>query len=139
MASFMIQLSKSLFVMIAKSKTSCIHCECEPCPSYVLSFLEPSCLFWGGNTPSLEHPLSYIPLVSVPPMELRACLDSGALSHESFRSTGVPGLASSVPKVPGLGGGQEQGRPLQPRKGPYSRACTMEKRSGLCQNMVTFF
>lgn len=45
MASFMIQLSKSLFVIIANSKASCLHHECEPCPSYVFSFLEPSLFY----------------------------------------------------------------------------------------------
>lgn len=45
MASFMIQLSKSLFVIIVNSKASCLHHECEPCPSYVFSFLEPSLFY----------------------------------------------------------------------------------------------
>lgn len=139
MASFMIQLSKSLFVIIAKSKPSCVRLECEPCPSYVFSFLEPSSFFVCFDKPSVEHPRLIVPLVSVPPLDHQACSDSWVLSWESFQSTGVPSLVSSVPKVPRLSSDRQQGRPLRPGNGPCSRARTMEKRSGLCQNMVTFF
>lgn len=133
MAGFTIQLSKSCFVIIAKSKPGCVHHICEPCPSQIVSFLEPSLL---PHMPSLAHPCLAVPLVSVPSLDHQACSDFGAV-FQYFGPAGIPTIVSSVPEVSGLSSGSEQGQPLWPGKGPHS--CTMEKWSGLCQNMVTFF